>query len=189
MYGYGRVSTVEQSTDNQRQEIAAAGFDIPKQRWFHDTVSGKVAAMQRPQFLKMAERLESGDTLVVAKLDRLGRDSIDVEQTLRRLEDAGVSVIVLQLGRTDLTTTAGKLIRKVLGAVADMERDLIVERTQAGLARAKAEGKRLGRAPMLSEAQLAEVRKRRAAGDSLTVLASAYGTSRATIVNVCRPTV
>jgi len=70
---------------------------------------------------------------------------MDVEGTLRTLETLGVSTIVLQLGRTDLTSTAGQLIRRILAAVADMERSMLIERTQAGIKRARAEGKVFGR--------------------------------------------
>ncbi|MFK9330541.1 recombinase family protein, partial [Escherichia coli] len=83
-------------------------------------------------------------TLVVAKLDRLGRDAIDVLQTVRALADRNIKVLVHQLGNTDLTSAAGKLLLSMLAAVAEMERDLLIERTQAGLSRAKAEGKKLG---------------------------------------------
>ncbi len=185
-FGYGRVSTTDQTTENQRLEVAQAGYEIHGKRWFSDSISGKVPAMQRPQFAKLVDRLEAGDALVVTKLDRLGRDSVDVEQTLRLLEDAGVAVIVLQLGQTDLTSTAGKLIRKVLGAVADMERSLLVERTQAGLARAKAEGKRLGRKPKTTDAQRAEMRNKAAQGASISSLARDYSISRASVLTVVR---
>lgn len=188
-FGYGRVSTTDQTADNQHRELAQAGFPVHARRWFTDTISGKVPAMQRPEFAKLLDRIEEGDSLVVAKLDRLGRDSIDVEQTLRHLEERGVSVIVLQLGKTDLTSSTGRLIRKVLGAVADMERDLLIERTQAGLARAKAEGKALGRRWKTTEAQRAEIRLRYAGGESVSSLARAYGISRGSVLNVVRRSV
>lgn len=138
-YGYGRISTAEQTADNQRLELTGSGYDVAGRRWFADFISGKVPAQQRPQFARLMERLEEGDTLVLTKLDHLGRDSMDVEHTLCALEATGVSFIVLQLGKSDLTSTAGKLIRRVLAAVAEMERSLLVERTEAGLARVKAE--------------------------------------------------
>lgn len=185
-FGYGRVSTAEQTTENQRIELEEAGYRIDARRWFADTVSGKVPAAQRPQFAKMIERLEEGDTLVVAKLDRLGRDSIDVEGTLRDLEAMGVSVIVLQLGAMDLTSPAGKMTRKVLAAVAEMERDLLIERTQAGLARAKAEGKTLGRPAKTSAAQQEEMTRRANEGVSISALARDFGVSRATVLSVVR---
>jgi len=185
-FGYGRVSTTDQTAENQRRELEQAGFRVQPRRWFTDTISGKVPASQRPEFSKLLDRIEEGDSLVVAKLDRLGRDSIDVEQTLRHLEERGVSVIVLQLGKTDLTSSTGKLIRKVLGAVADMERDLLIERTQAGLARAKAEGKQRGRRWKTSEGQREEIRRRYGMGETVSALARAFQISRGSVLNVVR---
>lgn len=190
VFGYGRVSTAEQTPENQRREIEQAGFAIHPRRWFADVISGKVQAKQRPEFAKMLERIEEGDSLVVSKLDRLGRDSIDIEQTLEHLgKERGVTVIVLQmgaLGRTDLTSPTGKLVRKVLGAVADMERDLLIERTQAGLARAKAEGVKLGRRWKTTEAQREEIRRRHASGETVSSVARDFGISRGTVLNVVR---
>lgn len=91
----------------------------------------------------MLSKIRDGETLVVAKLDRLGRDAIDVLQTVRTLADRNIKVIVHQLGTTDLTSAAGKLLLSMLAAVAEMERDLLIERTNAGLLRAKAEGRKL----------------------------------------------
>lgn len=144
-FAYCRVSTADQTTDNQVMEIAAAGFTVEPQRTITETVSGSVAAMQRPGFAKLLERLESGDVLVTTKLDRLGRNAMDVRQTVEHLEAVGVRVHCLALGGMDLTSPAGKMTMGVLAAVAEFERDLLVERTNAGLERAKAEGKRLGR--------------------------------------------
>lgn len=138
IFGYGRVSTSQQDTENQRLELGQAGWQIDY--WFTDVVSGKVPAMQRKAFSEMLNKIRDGETLVVAKLDRLGRDAIDVLQTVRALADRNIKVIVHQLGTTDLTSAAGKLLLSMLAAVAEMERDLLIERTQAGLSRAKAEG-------------------------------------------------
>ncbi|MDE2370282.1 MAG: recombinase family protein [Burkholderiales bacterium] len=184
-FGYARVSSFDQTTANQRQELAAAGYEIPARRWFADEgVSGKMPASQRPEFARLLTKLDEGDLLVVSKLDRLGRDVIDVLSTLDQLKSTGVRVKVLALGDTDLTSSAGKLIVGVLAVVAAMERDLLVERTQAGLARAKAEGKRLGRPPALTEEQRAEVVAQHAAGATVSELARSLGVSRATINNI-----
>ena len=88
--------------------------------------------------------MEPGDVLVVAKLDRLGRNVMDVSSTVTKLAELGVRVH-LPLGGVDLTSSTGKLTMNVLNAVAEFERDLLIERTQAGLSRVKAEGKTLGR--------------------------------------------
>lgn len=142
---YCRVSTAEQDTSNQVVEARSAGFDVPEHRIVSETISGSSDTSQRPQFQKLLEKLEVGDTLVVTKLDRLGRDAINVQMTLKEMEESGVRVVCLNLGNTDLTSPTGKLMVTMLAAVAQLERDLIRERTNAGLARAKAEGKTLGR--------------------------------------------
>ncbi len=181
-FGYGRVSTGTQTTDNQWLELAQAGYQIEPDFWFADEgVSGKVAASQRPAFKVMLGQIRKGETLVVSKLDRLGRDAIDVLQTVRQFGERGIRVVVLQLGNTDLTAPAGKLLLSMLAAVAEMERDLLVERTQAGLARARAEGIRLGRPSKTTPGQRTEILHRLSAGESVSALARVYGVSRASI--------
>lgn len=132
----------------------------------------------------MLGQLRKGESLVVSKLDRLGRDAIDVLQTVRQLGERGIKVIVLQLGVTDLTSPAGKLLLSMLAAVAEMERDLLVERTQAGLQRAKAEGKSLGRPSKTTPAQRVEIRHRLGVGESVSALARDYDVSRANIIGI-----
>ncbi|MEG0052248.1 MAG: recombinase family protein, partial [Comamonas sp.] len=120
VYGYGRVSTADQTTENQRKELEDMGQELLPQRWFSDTISGKVPAKERPQFSKLLERMEEGDLLLVSKLDRLGRDMIDVLQTLKTLEERCIRVKVKALGDVDLTSAAGKVTVRVLAAVAEM---------------------------------------------------------------------
>src|SRR3954470_20881212 len=178
-FAYGRVSATEQSADNQRIEIEAAGHQVDF--WFADTISGKTSATQRPQFAALLGQIRNGETLVVAKLDRLGRDAQDVGATVKLLASRKIAVIVLQLGKLDLTSPAGKMMLTMLAAVAEMERDLLVERTQAGLARAKSEGKTLGRRPSLSEHQRIEIRERHVQGVPISQLARDYCVARGTI--------
>jgi len=147
---YARVSTAEQNADNQVREIAAAGFSVNQRRIVTECISGSVIASERPQFAKLRDRLEPGDVLIVTKLDRLGRNAMDVRATIERLENDGVRVHCLALGGADLTSPAGKMTMSVINAVAEFERDLLIERTQSGLARARAEGKTLGRPPALA---------------------------------------
>jgi len=182
VFAYCRVSTNEQTTDNQLREIDAAGFAVQPSRVVAETVSGSVPTSERPGFGKLLDKLEAGDVLVVTKLDRLGRNAMDVRATVEALTGVGVRVHCLALGGVDLTSAAGKMTMGVIAAVAEFERDLLVERTQAGLARAKAEGKALGRPSALSPAQVAEVGKRLAAGDAIAAIARAMGTSRQTIM-------
>ncbi|QNA88695.1 recombinase family protein [Massilia sp. Dwa41.01b] len=188
IFGYGRVSTKEQTTENQRREIEAAGYAIDY--WHADEgVSGKVAASQRPQFAKMLGQIRDGETLVVTKLDRLGRDAQDVGSTIKALAARRIEVIVLQLGKLDLASAAGKLMLTMLAAVAEMERDLLVERTQSGLARARAEGKTLGRPTSTTEEQRAAMvsRFRGGKGESISALARNFGISRASIMRIVKP--
>ena len=178
---YARVSTAGQTTDNQVQEVESAGFSVDPKRVIAETISGSTAAMERPGFARLVDRLETGDVLIVTKLDRLGRNAMDVRATVEKLASDGVRVHCLALGGVDLTSPAGKMTMAVISAVAEFERDLLIERTQAGLSRAKAEGKALGRPSSLTSEQLAEVRRKRSEGVSLGVLAKAYGVSRAAI--------
>ena len=184
VFAYARVSTVEQLTENQREQIAQAGYDIPPRRFIEETVSGSVQASQRPGFQKLLERMERGDTLIVTKLDRIGRDSIDVQQTVAHFEREGVRLIVLQLGNLDLTSSSGSMIVKMLAAVADFERDLIIERTQAGQARARAAGTHMGRPSKTTPEQRKAIRKALVKGSTVTSQAEAFNVSRATIISI-----
>ena len=141
-FAYLRVSTVGQTTDNQLLEIQAAGFMVEPNRVVMETVSGSVPAFQRPEFAKLVDRLERLDVILTTKLDRLGRNTVDIVQTIEHLSNLGVKVHCLALGGMDLTSPAGKMTMAVISAVSQMERDLLIERTQAGLARAKAQGAR-----------------------------------------------
>jgi putative DNA-invertase from lambdoid prophage Rac len=182
IFAYCRVSTTGQTTENQIREIAAAGFAIEPHRVVAETVSGSLQASARPEFARLLERLEPGDVLVVTKLDRLGRNAIDVRQTVEQLAGRGVRVHCLALGGVDLTSPAGKMTMQVIAAVAEFERDLLVERTQAGLARARGEGKTLGRPSRLSEKQRAEIARRLKAGETVSGLAREFEVDRAIII-------
>lgn len=185
VFAYSRVSTDTQTTENQVREIADAGFAIDPKRMIRETVSGSQAAGQRPGFSKLLDRMESGDVLIVTKLDRLGRSALDVRMTVDRLAAMHVRVHCLALGGVDLTSPAGKMTMQVLAAVAEFELDLIRERTASGLARAKAEGKTLGRPSALTPAQVAQVRARMlAGGGNVSALAREFGVGRATIQRV-----
>ena len=185
IFGYGRVSTAEQTTDNQRLEIERAGYVV--EYWYADTVSGKAHTAQRKQFGVLLGKLRKRDTVVVSKLDRLGRDAPDVLSTIKSLANLGVEVVVLQLGKLDLASTPGKLMLAMLAAVAEMERDLIVERTQAGLVRAKAEGKVLGRPAKTTPEQRKAMVDAYEQNPNISVLARLYGISRATVLTVVKP--
>lgn len=183
-FAYCRVSTSDQTTDNQIKEIEGAGFSVEPKRVVIETISGSVAAMERPGFSKLTDRLEDGDVLIVTKLDRLGRNAMDVRATVELLDASGVKVHCLALGGVDLTSAAGKMTMGVIAAVSEFERDLLIERTQAGLSRAKAQGRSLGRPAALSEQQRVEVLKMRSEGVSLGVIAKKFDVSRSAIQRI-----
>lgn len=184
VFAYCRVSTGDQTTDNQALEIKTAGFAVEPQRIITETISGSVPAADRKGFSALVNKLEAGDVLVVTKLDRLGRNAMDVRATVEYLAGLGVRVHCLALGGVDLTSAAGKMTMGVLSAVAEFERDLLIERTQAGLKRAKEAGKQLGRKPKLNKTQSSEIIRLRKEGHSLGELAKRYNVSRSAIQRI-----
>ncbi|HFV9276447.1 recombinase family protein [Enterobacter asburiae] len=152
VFAYCRVSTTEQTTVNQVIQITNSGFAVEPHRIVEEVISGSVQASKRPKFNALFDKLEKGDRLIVTKIDRLGRDNIDVQQTIDKLLAAGcwllaagISVHSLDIGAIDLASAEGKMIRNMLSVFAQFERDKLIEQTKAGLVRARAEGKRLGR--------------------------------------------
>jgi len=184
---YARVSTADQTTDNQLLEARTGGFTVQPRHTVTETISGSVPAAERPGFAKLLDRLDEDDILIVTKLDRLGRNTADVLGTVERLSAMGVHVHCLALKGVDLTSPSGKLHMTVLAAVAQFERDLLIERTHAGLARARAEGKKLGRRDALTTNQKAEIRMRLASGETARGLAKDYGVSHPTILKAAQP--
>lgn len=146
--GYARVSTPEQSVDRQHDDLTAAGCG----QVFSETASGKRGA-SRPEWDACQRHLRSGDTLVVVELSRLGRNSGDLGAFADDLETRGVALRILNLG-IDTGTPAGRLIYTIIGAVAAMERELLIERTQSGLAAARARGRLGGRKRSFTDRQL-----------------------------------
>lgn len=138
---YVRVSTEDQSTNAQRHAITER-HNVGK--WFEDqAVSGATKALDRPGFAELFKYAREGDTLVVAAIDRLGRDTLDLLTTVQALEAKGVAVVSLREG-FDLSTPIGKAMLTMLGAVAELERSNIRARQLAGITRAKALGQKLG---------------------------------------------
>lgn len=183
-FAYCRVSTSLQTTENQIKEIAAAGFTVESHRIHAESISGKIPASERPGFVQLLNKLESGDVLIVTKLDRLGRSTADVLSTVAKLEHSGVKVHCLALGGMDLTSPAGKMTMSVLAAVAEFERDLLIERTQSGLQRAKDEGKRLGRKQTYTPEQAKEVKAAVSAGMSIRKAAAQFQLSAGTVQRI-----
>lgn len=142
---YLRVSTNDQSIDNQRRQIQEAGYQVEQDFEFYDEgVSGAVPAKKRPALNEAIKMARKGDVLVVVAIDRLGRDAVDVLTTVKTLDAKGVKVISLREG-FDLSTPAGKMMLHMMAGFAEMEKNLIAERRTAGITRARAEGVHMGR--------------------------------------------
>lgn len=179
-FAYCRVSTTEQTTTNQTLEIANKGFSVEPHRVVEETISGSVRAMERPLFSNMIEhKLEAGDQLVVLKLDRLGRDNIDVQNTINVLLEKGVKVVCLDLPVSDLSSAEGRLMLQMFSAFAEFERNRIRERTQEGLKRARNEGKTLGRPVAVDTTR--KVQEAKAKGLSQAETAKSLGVSLPTV--------
>lgn len=173
--GYARVSTADQNLDRQLDALEAAGCE----RVFSDRVSGKLA--DRPALKELLAYMRAGDTLVVTKLDRLGRSLANLIELSSTLQEQGVGLRVLEQG-IDTTTAVGRMFFHIIGAIAEFERELIVERTNDGLAAARARGRVGGRKRKLSPEKLATARKLYDERE-LTVqqIADVVGCSRATL--------
>ncbi|HHP1347161.1 recombinase family protein [Raoultella planticola] len=141
--GYVRVSTNEQTVENQKQQIADAGYQVSK--WYSDeATSGSVKAAERKGFGELLAYIREGDTLIVVGIDRLGRNTIDVLSTVEALQAKGVKIISLREG-FDLSTPVGKAMLTMMAGLAALEKDLIAERRTAGIKRAKDDGIHCGR--------------------------------------------
>ena len=176
LFAYARVSTAEQTADNQRQALKAAGYD-PGHRYYEEQISGRVPALERPVFLRMLNKMEPGDRLVVLKLDRLGRNAADILQTVELLQAEGISVTLLDGGAGDLDSAAGRLFLTLLAAFAQFESDRISERTREGMARS---GKKAGR-PVGQSPALAHVHRCRLRNFTQQETATATGLSLSTV--------
>lgn len=183
-FAYVRVSSIEQNPENQANEIKLAGFTVEPHRLVAETISGSQPIALRKGFSRLLDKMEQGDVLVVTKLDRLGRDAIDVSTTVAKLEQAGIKIHCLALGGVDLTSSAGKMAMGVINVVAQFERDLLIERTQAGIARARSQGKAMGRPNALSESQKKQVIQQLQEGKAMAVIAKSFSVSRHTVRRV-----
>ena len=177
---YARVSTEDQTCENLRRTISAR-YAVGK--WFADDgVSGAIAATERPAMAALLAYVREGDVVVVAAIDRLGRNTIDVLNTVEALKMKGVSVVSMREG-FDLATPAGKLMLTMLAAVAELERENLKARQLAGLERAKAEGKNLGRTKAIDDAAVLAWRTENAA--SIKATAEHFGISAASVKRAC----
>lgn len=145
--GYARVSTEEQLEDAQLDALASYGCD----RIYKERISGK--SIQRPELLKMMDVLREGDIVVVQRLDRLGRSLVDLIELLESFKQRNIHFISLN-EQINTTAATGELVFHLIGAIAQFERKLISERTKAGLAAARARGRKGGRKAKMSSSDI-----------------------------------
>jgi len=181
LLGYTRVSTASQDAQLQLDALVDSG--VQKRDVFADVTSGSRTAIERPGMKRLLDYVESGDTVVVWRIDRLGRSLIDVLNIVNLLRDKGVKIRSLSDG-IDPETTSGRLMLGMLATLAEYERELITERVNAGIAAAKQSGTRFGRPPV-DPAVIAEkldiARDARAKGRTAEEAARLVGWSRATL--------
>ena len=175
LYGYARVSTRDQDLAAQDAELMAAGCA----KVFKEKISG--AKTDRPELAKVINRLETGDVLIVTRLDRLARSTRDLLNVIAAISERGAGFKSLKDTWADTTTAHGRLMLTVLGGLAEFERELIRARTGEGRARAKARGVHMGRPLKLNAYQRKEARERHDKGETLVDIARTYGVSHMTI--------
>tara|TARA_R110000868_G_scaffold90320_6_gene250866 strand:+ start:5596 stop:6192 length:597 start_codon:yes stop_codon:yes gene_type:complete len=177
---YTRVSTDGQSIEAQRHAIAER-YHVSK--WFSDAAtSGATKAMERSGFQALFQYAREGDTVIVAAVDRLGRNTIDVLETVEALRSKGIAVVSMREG-FDLNSAIGKAMLTMLAAVAELERSNIKARQMAGIQRAKAQGKKLGAPKVIDDAQVAAWRQENSA--SIADTAKHWDISIAAVKRAC----
>lgn len=178
---YTRVSTDNQSVEAQRHAIAQR-YNVTK--WFTDeATSGATKALKRSGFAALYGFAREGDTVVVAAIDRLGRDTIDVLETVEALKSNGVTVVSLREG-FDLSTPIGEAMLTILAAIGKLERSNIKARQMAGIDKAKADGRKLGAPKQHDDAAIAAWRKE--TGSSIQATADHWKVSTATVKRACK---
>lgn len=181
LIGYGRVSKRDQNPTAQRDLLTAAGCD----ELFIDKASGKLAS--RPQLDAAMRHLRAGDVLVITRLDRLGRSVKHLAALAVELQERKIGLRVLQQG-IDTTTAVGRLFFHILAAIAEFERELIIERTVDGLDATRARGRKGGRKPTLTEAAVHQAQAMYDSGQyTVEQIAAAFKTSRPTIYRALDP--
>lgn len=179
-YGYARVSTLGQSLDVQLEQLQGAGCDPI----YQEHASGR--KVTRRELVKLLGKLRTGDELIVTRCDRLARSTLDLLSVVKAVEEAGAKFRSLAEPWADTGTSTGRLMLAVLAGLADIERDMIVQRTQEGRKAAKARGVKLGRREALTGIQQGEVRMRYAAGETIADLARSYNVAEGTVARICR---
>lgn len=177
VFAYLRVSTEKQTIENQRNRIQELGFHIDS--WFQDeATSGTTEALKRNGLAAMLTEAKSGDTIIAVEISRLGRNTTDVLNLIELLRQREIKLRIVNLDGIDLTSSMGKLILTVMIGCSQFERDLLVERTKAGIARTVSEGTVLGKLEKLSPAALADIKQGKL---THTQYAEKYGVSTKSI--------
>lgn len=179
LVGYARVSTVDQNLDMQIEALERAG--VPRSSIYVEKVSA--SSKRRPKLAWVLEHLRPGDTLVVWKFDRLARSMLQMLNFAKKLEDMGVKFKSLT-EHVDTTTPGGTMMFHILAAGAQFERDSIRQRTQTGVAAAKARGVKFGQPPKLNKDQVRDAQRMRDAGKSVYKIAEHFSVAHTTIYNV-----
>lgn len=184
-YGYARVSTVGQGTKgNSLQDQVSKLQEAGAEEILQDTFTG--TKIDRPAFSQLLQKLRPGDHLIVTKLDRFARSTLEGVQTIKDLQERGVTVHVLNMGKIDSSPT-GKLTFTLLLAFAEFERDMIIERTQAGKAVARAQGKRVdGQPPKYTPRQIRNALEMLDNGHSYAEVVELTGISKSTLIRAKR---
>jgi DNA invertase Pin-like site-specific DNA recombinase len=173
--GYARVSTRDQDLTIQREALTAAGCS----KIYAEKISG--AKSDRPQLARLVKALEPGDILIVTRLDRLARSTRDLLNLVHKVTQAGAQFRSLADTWCDTTSPHGRLFLTILAGLAEFERSLIMERTQAGIAKARRLGKTFGRPARLNAKQRSMIAERYAAGATMAELAKEFEVGEATI--------
>lgn len=176
LFGYARVSTSQQSLELQMKALKAAG--VAPSRIFSDKATG--GNTDRPGLQTLQVKVEEGDVILVTKLDRLGRDTVDMIQLIKQFDDMGVSVRFLD-DHISTEGTMGKMVVTILSAVATAERQRILERTNEGRADAKAKGIKFGRKRSINRAQVLHLSAR---GIGATEISKQMKIGRATVYKI-----
>jgi DNA invertase Pin-like site-specific DNA recombinase len=178
LIGYGRVSTTDQNLDSQLDALKSSGVD----RVFIEKYTGTKSS--RPELDKLREQLRSGDTLVITRMDRLGRSAKDLLNIVGELQEKGVSLKILEQN-IDTSTPEGKLFFTMVAGFAEFEHSIMKARTLDGLAAARARGRVGGRKPKMTEARIAEARRLYDEGNkTVQEIADLFAVSRPTIYRV-----
>ena len=180
VYGYARVSTNGQDLALQEEALRGAGCN----KIFAEKKSG--ARADRPKLLRLLNVIDEGDVVIVTRLDRLARSSLDLLHTIDRISKAGASFRSIADAWCDTTTPHGKLILTVLAGLAEFERSLIMSRTQAGIEKARALGVIFGRRVKLNPRQRRIIAERYSKGETMKVLAEEFGVSEPTVWRALR---